>query len=145
MTKFKFKLQRILDYRETIEDKTYKEFGYCKSRLEKAEMVINRLLKEREGLNKSKNDLANNAKVMELKMLDMHIKNLNIKIKEQNKLILEIRNELQEIQDRLVKASIDKKTLEKLKERDKESYNYIVKKEEEKMVDQLVSFKNTVK
>lgn len=77
-----------------------------------------------------------------IRIWDIYVRSLDKKISYQTQVIERCHRDVDEIRTSLVKASQERKTFEKLKEIGFDDFTYNEKKEEEKFVDQLVTFKN---
>ena len=143
MNKFHFKYDNLLNIKEKHEE-------IAKGKLHKA---VERLDLEKDklnGLNKDKFNcrqqlrcqMEQGVHASQLKVYETYMHNLNQKIHHQKESIEQCSNSVNYLRTALIKASTERRTFEKLKEKEKELFNYQEKKEEEKFIDQLVTFNN---
>lgn len=143
MEKFNFKLERVLNYKETIENYKKNRYGMVKQKLDREESILNNFNEYKRSLIDEKNSLSANIKVGDFKIYSSYINTLNDKIKQQEEVVINTKHELEKAKSEMVEAVKEKKTFEKLKENEYEKYIYELKKQEDKLVDTLVSFKTT--
>ena len=75
----------------------------------------------------------------------MYINTINKKIERQKSIILKTKEELNKAKDEMLNAVKEKKIFEKLKENKYEEFISEQEKEEEKIVDNLVSYKTATR
>lgn len=143
MEKFNFKLERVLNYKETIENYKKNRYGMVKQKLDREESILNNFNEYKRSLIDEKNSLSANIKVGDFRIYSSYINTLNDKIKQQEEVVINTKHELEKAKSEMVEAVKEKKTFEKLKENEYEKYIYELKKQEDKLVDTLVSFKTT--
>ena len=144
MAAYKFRLQKVLDLRDTIESEKKNEFGLAMKRLENEKEKMRQLEAEMESYcgefeeNTAKGILVDQLKVIlnSIEYYKRNIKNQAVKIKMAQDYLETCRQEL-------IKATQERKMMEKLKEIDYKKYLYSEQKKEEKIVDDLVSFKES--
>ena len=90
-----------------------------------------------------KNECFKGTKVSNLRLINSVLDDISNNIKIQEKVISNIRNDLEKAKEELLIAAQEKKAFEKLKENDYEDYILAVKKEEEKIVDGIITFNNS--
>jgi flagellar FliJ protein len=144
MAGYNFKLQKLLDYKISIEEQKKNELSLAIKRLEEEKGVLEELLnKQKEMDSKFQKKTSEGIEVNELKLLVNYIDYYKRRIKSQRINIRMAEDYLESCRDELIKASQEKKMMEKLKEIDYEKYLYSEQKKEEKLVDDLVSFKES--
>lgn len=142
MAGYKYKLQNILKLKENVEKEKKNEFGAATQRIENEKLKLEQLNAEMYNVNTevekaasegiSINELLLQQKFKEYYKNSISYQKIKVKMAEEH---------LEECRHRLVKAVQDKKMMEKLKEIDYEKYLYKEQKNEEKLVDDLVSYK----
>lgn len=138
----KFKLQRLLDVREMIEEEKKTEMGNAVQRLEHENQELIRLHAERDVMVKEFGVVAGKGTTVgKLKEMSGYIEFFKKAEKLQKVRIKMAESYLEKCREELVKASQEKKMIEKLKEIDLKKYLYEEKLKEDKIVDDLVSFK----
>jgi flagellar FliJ protein len=144
MAGYNFKLQKLLDYKISIEEQKKNELSLAIKRLEEEKGVLEELLnKQKEMDSKFQKKTSEGIEVNELKLLVNYIDYYKRRIKSQMINIKMAEDYMESCRDELIKASQEKKMMEKLKEIDYGKYLYSEQKKEEKLVDDLVSFKES--
>ncbi|MHB1392431.1 MAG: flagellar export protein FliJ [Clostridia bacterium] len=146
MAAYKFGLQKLLDYKISMEEEKKNELSLAIKRLE---VEKNRLLELKQQQNEMNSTFQEKTSqgmaVNELKLLANYIDYYKRSIKEQRIKIKMAEDYLSTCRDELIKATQEKKMMGKLKEIDYGKYLYSEQKKEEKLVDDLVSFKESNK
>jgi len=144
MAAYKFRLQKLLNYKVSIEEEKKNELNKASKRLEEEK---NKLLAVKQKLNEMNSTFHEKTSlgmsVNELKLLANYIDYYKRSIKEQKIKIRMAEDYLSTCRGELIKATQEKKMVEKLKEIDYGKYLYEEQKKEEKLVDDLVSFKES--
>lgn len=144
MAVYKFRLQKLLDYKKSLEEEKKNELGKAFKRLEEEK---NRLFALKQSLNEMNSTFQEKTSqglaVNKLKILANYIDYYKRGIKEQRTKIKMAEEYLSICREELIKATQEKKMVEKLKETDYNKYLYNEQKKEEKLVDELVSFKES--
>lgn len=145
MAKYNFRLNKVLEYREKIEDINKTEYSIAKKRLDEEAILLEGILFHKESINYERDKLASNTTINNLRNYNLYLEDIKEKLNEQKALVEKEQVNVELVRNKLISSSIDKKVLENLKSRD--FYNYLcnMKKEEEKIVDQIVSYKSSVK
>lgn len=140
---YNFKLEKVLNYKENIENVKKGEYGEVSNKLKQAENKLMKYQNNKQIIISEKNNMKSNTSIGNLKMYNDYLKVISDDIKKQEKQISQINIELTQSKEELMEAMQEKKTLEKLKEK---SYDEFIKesnKEEEKLIDALNSFKSS--
>ncbi|EOC99305.1 flagellar export protein FliJ [Caldisalinibacter kiritimatiensis] len=145
MKKYKFKLQKILDYKEGVENKKKSLYGKLKKELEEEEKKLNQVVMRKKKLLAERNDALEGTTIKDLKAYSLYINSINDEIHQQKNIINRKREECEGAKKELIDITKERKMFEKLKEKDYKEYTYLVKKEEEKLIDQLTCFSNYIK
>lgn len=143
MMKFKFRMERVLSYKKTIENHKKNQYGRAQQNLNNEEMKLNNINQYKENMKNEKNLSATKTNVGNLAMYNNYINNITIEIKSQEKIVVESLGEVEEAKKEMVHAVKEKKMFEKLKENEYEKHLYEVQKQEEKEVDTIVSYKTS--
>lgn len=143
MAGFKFRLQKILEHRETIENIKKGEFAKKQSELNHEIEKLNILQNKRNIISKQKTD-STNTTINELQKYSNYLFILDKQIETQVLVIEEMKKKVEEVREELIEATKDKKIIEKLKLRDYQEFLYEEKKEEEKANDQFVSYNSSM-
>ncbi len=146
MAAYKFKLQKLLDYKISMEEEKKNELSLAINRLENEKNKLLELKQQQNEMNSTfQQKTSQGMAVNELKLLVNYIDYYKRSIKEQRIKIKMAEDYLSTCRDELIKATQEKKMMEKLKEIDFGKYLYSEQKKEEKLVDDLVSFKESNK
>lgn len=144
MAAYKFKLQKLLDYKTSVEEDKKNELGLAIKRLEDEKDTLQELLKKQKEMNSSfQEKTSKGLAVNELKLLANYIDYYKRSIKEQRIKIKMAEEYVLSCRNALIKATQEKKMMEKLKDIDYGKYLYNEQKKEDKLVDDLVSFKES--
>ena len=142
----KYKLQRLLDVRGMIEEEKKVEMGNAVQRLESEKNELIRINEERAIMAKEFGiEAEKGTTVGKLQEIAGYLDYFKKTEKLQKLRIKMAENYLEKCREDLLKASQEKKMIEKLKEIDLEKYIQGEKIKEDKIVDDLVSFKETKK
>lgn len=145
MAKFNFRLNKVLEYREKIEDINKNEYGRAKKILDDEVVLLEGILSHKESVNYERDKITLNTTINDLRNYNRYLENVKDKLIEQKTLVEKAQKDVESARYKLISSSIDKKTLENLKSRDLDNYLYKMKKEEEKIVDQIVCYKSSMK
>lgn len=145
MAKFNFRLNKVLEYREKIEDINKNEYGRAKKILDDEVVLLEGILSHKESVNYERDKITLNTTINDLRNYNRYLENVKDKLIEQKTLVEKAQKNVESARYKLISSSIDKKTLENLKSRDLDNYLYKMKKEEEKIVDQIVCYKSSMK
>lgn len=142
MGSYRFKLQKLLELKENLEEEKKNQLGLAFQRLKDENEKLKLLRAELNIADKELNDQAKNGiEIRELKVFTQRIDYYKSLIKQQI-LSVKMADEYVEVcRLELLKASQDKKVMEKLKDKDYVKYLYTEQKKEDRIVDELVSFK----
>lgn len=143
MMKFNFRMERVLNYKETIENHKKNQYGTAQQNLNNEEKKLDDINQYKENLKNEKNLSSIKTNAGNLAMYNNYINDITIEIKSQEKIVVEIKEKVEEAKEEMVHAVREKKIFEKLKENEYEKYLYEIQKQEEKEVDTIVSYKTS--
>ncbi len=144
MAKFKFRLQPLLNIKLQLEDSAKNELGKAVQKLEEEKEIGRSLLKYRERYINEFNEKASKmVRIDELRSYTMYISRLAKNIDDQNKNIKEASDNVDKYRDELIKIVKERKILEKLREKKFNEYLIEMSKDEQKRMDEIVSYKYT--
>lgn len=143
MMGYSFKLEKVLNYKENIENLKKTEYGDVNRRLNNEQEKLLNYNIHKENLVTQKNDSTKNINVGSLKLYNNYLQDISTNIKKQESIISDIKDELEKTKEELLIAMKEKKIFEKLKENDYNEFLSEVKKNEEKLVDGIVTFNST--
>ena len=146
MAGYKYKLQNILKLRESVENDKKNEFGVATRRFDSEKLKLEQLNAEMyckcEEIEKA---VINGISVQVLRQQQQFKEYYKFSISNQIVRSKMAEEHLLNCRLKLVEAVQDRKMMEKLKEIDYGKYLYTEQKNEEKLVDDLVSFKQSNK
>jgi len=146
MAGYKFKLQNILKLKESMEKDKKNEFGAATQRFEQEKLKLEQLNAEMCNMcSEIEKAAAVGMSIHELllqqQFKDYYLHSISNQIIRRNM----AEEHLDNCRQDLIEAVQDRKIMEKLKEIDHSKYLYAEQKNEEKLVDDLVSFKKSNK
>ncbi|HOV27377.1 MAG TPA: flagellar export protein FliJ [Pseudobacteroides sp.] len=142
MVKFKFRLQPLLNIKKQLEDSAKNELGKAVQKLEQEKEKGRVLLRHREKyINSLREKTSSVARVEELRNYTMYISSLAKKVEDQNKNIKEANDVVDKYREELIKIVKERKMLEKLREKKLNEYLIEMSKDEQKRMDEIVSYK----
>lgn len=164
MAKFIFKMQSILDIKFRLEDQAKTAYGEARARLNKEEEILEKLEDKKSyyeertrslisySEEKEKKDqivfdekdtmvISPKLNIKDIITCENGIETIKYHIKVQKIRIKQAEHELETAREKLNKAMIERKTYEKLKENAFEDFKKEIEAEEQKEIDELVSFK----
>ncbi len=145
MKAFKFKYESILSLLEKKEDNVKTKLGTAYGILDKEKNRLNNLvLEDMECSETIRKHTLSGCKLVFLRSLDIYRNDLNSRMLLQNEAIERKEQEIAAIKSELLEIVKEKKIMEKLKEKKLDEYNLTLQKIEEKTIDQLVTYKNSL-
>lgn len=142
MKKFKFTLEILLGIKEREEKDLRRELGDANNRLTQAQNVLDALKEEENNFRQDWQDsLSGGWQTPDYRQYDLYFVRLH-ELQEQQKIIFhQIEQECDKIQGRLIRIMNEIKSLLKMKAKQYEAYKKEVAREEEKAVDDIISFR----
>ena len=141
MNKFIFKLQGVLDIRRELEEQAKAEFGMAQAELNAEEQKLAALVARKED---------KIAELKELMSASLNVKKINtckegVEIlkemeKEQKLAVSRAETKVELARRKLTKAILERKTIEKLREKQLEEYKVMYEAEEQKINDEMSSY-----
>lgn len=142
MAGYKFKLQNILKLKESLETEKKNEFGAATQRFESEKLKLEQLNAEMYNMcGEIEKSVLMGTSIKELILQQQFKEYYKHSISNQIVNTKMAEEHLDNCRENLIKAVQDRKIMEKLKEIDYNKYLYTEQKNEEKLVDDLVSFK----
>lgn len=142
MGKFQFKLQPVLDYRETLEEQAKVEYGRelgVKEDIQNKIVHLNNLLDDIiDQARQSSQQLIDPFKLKQYREYQNHLKD---ELYQTERSLMQQEVVVEEKREAMVQAMTDRKSVEIIKDRQADLYKEALKKQEQKITDSLVSFK----
>ncbi|KXZ39768.1 flagellar FliJ protein [Alkalithermobacter thermoalcaliphilus JW-YL-7 = DSM 7308] len=140
--KYKFKLQKVLDIKEKMEESKKAEINSINIDIQNLNRELENLIRVREY---KKYELTQTMQegipISLLRFEENLVTSIDIKICKVKEAIFLLEERLKEKMKEYSQLAKEKKALEKLKERDLQKFKEYEKKEEDKFIDQIVTFK----
>lgn len=144
MARFKFRLQSVLTIKEKVEDLKKNEFGKAVSALAEAQRVKTEMEAMRDDcIDEFRRDIDEGIDPEAFRRYNLFIEKMKIAIKNQEQVVARAEAFVEQKRQELVEAMRDKKTLETLRDNDFEEFLIEEKKQEQKVVDEIVSYKGS--
>lgn len=144
MRRFVFSLQKVLDYRQRLEEQAIRAFAEAQRQLHNEQAVLEHLLLSREAcLN-----LSHRTHRLTVEMLDVEQKYLSVleeRIQQQHQRIEEAKALLERRRQELIVAQRERKILERLREKQYELWRQELLRAEQKALDDLASVRAVLK
>lgn len=140
MSGYKFKLQRVLDYKETLEGLKKSEYGTAIQKLNEEKEILSSYISKKSEIIKQFNTIDDKINIGSFRTYNNYISEITNRIKKQEENVMYAEREAIKIQEELLEAMKEKKSFEKLKEKDHKEFILEEKREEEKIMDQIVTF-----
>lgn len=142
MAKFVFKFQTILELKIQIEENLKNELGKAIQKLELEKEILRGIEQEREASIDEFNEVSSQGTVVEkLREYTSYISYLKGRIELQKENVNYAQNDVDRYREQLIAAMQEREMLEKLREKKHEEYMKEQLKQEQKEIDEVVSFK----
>lgn len=135
MKKFRYRLEKVLQYREIVKTEKKRELSIRLAVLREAEDKLDELYRQQAANNLPGNVVVN---AEEFFMRGQYSVRLKEEIIHQKLVILDEEKKVEEAKQAYIEAAREVKTLDMLKSKRKEQYEEYVRKEEEKFLDETV-------
>ncbi len=146
MAKFVYKMQSLLNIKLKLEEQAKNEFAAAQAALREEEEKLRILYDRREGyLEEGRNLRRENMNVKDLRANTEAIERIGDFIELQKLEIQKAEAVVEKAREKLVEAQKERKTQEKLREKAFDAFLLEIKKEENKEVDELVSYRYSQK
>ncbi|GEL66210.1 flagellar export protein FliJ [Marinilactibacillus psychrotolerans] len=134
MQPYHFSMEKILDWREDLEEVAKKEVKDCENLLIMEKQKLESLLKESRKL---KSDNLFKSNIDSVKRHSLYKDMLDENIIQQKLAIKNVEMQLNIAQEKLLKANKNKRIMEKLEEKERYGHKEAEKKEEQKQLDEI--------
>ncbi len=141
MKKFKFSMESLLNLKLSLENKKKEELGHAITLLKLEKDKLFQLENKRNDvIDLYKKGSKDKIFVLELKNYNNYLLFIKKTIEEQLLIIKKAEINVEQKREEFINATKERKILDKLKEKHYENYLYEVKQEEQKIVDEIVSY-----
>ena len=142
MAKFIFKMESILSVKQKLEDQAKAEYSIEIIKLRQEEEKLDELKKRKsEYQTKLYDAVMDTLDILKIKILEDSVENIKYNIKLQLIVIANQQKNVDRAREKLDNAMKERKTYEKLKEKAFEEFKEQINAEEQKEINELVSFK----
>ncbi|MDE7367081.1 MAG: flagellar export protein FliJ [Lachnospiraceae bacterium] len=143
MAKFFYRMQNILNIKYKLEEQAKQEFSNAQYRYRQEEERLERLKqRKRDYTEEMRGHAKERLNVMELERCNDAIALLDMRIREQKEVVFRAMTEMDQARAKLNQSIQERKTHEKLKEHQFESFLQELNAEEMKEIDELVSYQH---
>lgn len=138
MPQFKFKLQKVLDYRKIKEEEKKRELSALLKEYNKQAEILNSLREKQAGLFlELKNLQKEELNITQILFYYFYLQNLSSRIKKQIQLLEELDGKIVQKREEVIQASKERKIMEKLKERKYREFVYFLDRAEQIFLDEI--------
>ncbi len=142
MAKFIFPMESILQIKCKLEDQAKVEYSNQMARLRQEEEKLERLRSRRDTLQDMLTGLVSDVlDILRIRQLEDGVENIKYNMKLQKVVILNQQKRVDQAREKLQEAMKERKTYEKLRENAFEEFKKEVNAEEQKEINELVSFR----
>lgn len=142
MPKFIFKLQPLLSIKSQQEDNQKNELGKAVRKLEREKAALKKLRDEEEELIREFNEKSRKCTVVKLIEFNGYLSYLNSRIRLQKENVNCATRNVDKVREELLKIVKDRKILDNLKDRRYGQYLLERRKDEQRLTDEIVSYKH---
>ncbi|MCM1495359.1 MAG: flagellar export protein FliJ [Bacteroides sp.] len=143
MAKFLYRMQNILNIKYKLEEQAKQEFSNAQYRYRQEEERLEHFKKrKRDYTEEMRGHAKERLNVMELERCNNAIALMDIRIREQKEVVFRAMTEMDRARAKLNQSMQERKTHEKLKEHQFESFLQELNAEEMKEIDELVSYQH---
>ncbi len=143
MARFIFPLQNILNMKEKLEEQAKNEYSQANMRLHEAEEEEKRLKKRQaDAEDELKSILGETLDIMEIKRCEDAVEILKMYVGNQHLVVIQRNRDVEIAREKLNEAMKERKTFEKLREHAFEDFLKEMNLQEQKEIDELVSYRH---
>lgn len=141
MKKFQFKLQKLLDYRESIEEKLLGELGVLRAQHETEQKALVQAVSLHDSYRNEVRNQLSHGDVEDIKAAHRYMNELANRVTMQEQRVRQIEKLKDKKTEEVVEASKDRKVLERLRELKMAEYKSEAQHDEQKFLDDLASIR----
>lgn len=140
MKKFVFSLDKVLDYKQQIEDNLRSEHAGAVRAVVKKEEEIEQLENTHQGFVADMEGIKRNGcRIQELRFYESYLDSSRRRIDEQKEMLTNLRRQEAEKREQVIEAKKERTSIDMLKEKKQSEYDFMMQKEEEKFIEEFVS------
>ncbi len=141
MAKFKYKLQSVLDIKEKMESQEKIAYGLATAKVLEEQEVLQKLMIQKAGYDRKARELVKgDMDLLEIRACRNAVDTMKARIRNQMIELHRAQKQQEIARNRLNAVMIERKTYEKLREHKMEEFKHELLLEENKEIDQLVSY-----
>lgn len=143
---FKFNLEPVLSLKQKIEDSKKRELGEATTYKERVDSEKQLLIQSKlEALSEAKNQGNSTINIASMKAFNQYSQYMDYAIEDKNKELIEAQKMVDEKRSALLEAVKDRKILDNLKAIQREIFNEEEKREEQRILDDMVTYRFGIK
>lgn len=139
--RFKFKFQKVLDFKETMENLKLADYNKAREILISEENKLKELAKNKKNELDIRNKNVKNTTIFELKNYNMIMNHINREIEKQMLKVNNAKQMMYSKREALLEVLKEKKIMEKIKEKYYNEFIYDIKRGENSLIDEIVNFR----
>lgn len=143
MRGYNFKFNKILNYKESIENIKKVKYGEINQKLIQEEEILEKYYNYKEEIITNKKESSSKSNIGHLRLINRYLDDISSTIENQEIIITDIKRDLELAKEELLEAMQEKNVFEKLKENHYNEYILELKREEEKIIDGIITFNNS--
>ena len=141
MAKFQYKLQSVLDIKQKLENQEKIAFGLATAKLFEEQDTLQKLMLQKAGYDRQARKLLEGSiNLLEINSCRKAVETMKTRIRAQVFEVHKAEKQLDIVRQRLNEVMIERKTYEKLREKKFDEFKAELLYEENKVVDELVSY-----
>lgn len=141
MAKFQYKLQSVLDIKQKLENQEKIAFGLATAKLLEKQDTLQKLMLQKAGYDRQARKLLEGSiNLLEINSCRKAVETMKTRIRAQVFEVHKAEKQLDIVRQRLNEVMIERKTYEKLREKKFDEFKAELLYEENKVVDELVSY-----
>ena len=138
MKKFKFRLQKVLEVKQHLEKMRQQELALLLDKLKTEKIFCEKYINERDDYRQMRTRTENQgARKSEILMIEQYLQHLKKKISHQHQIVDRLERAISEKQRELRKVMMDKKSMEKYRDKQHNEYEKTVLFSEQIFLDEL--------
>ncbi len=140
MKKFVFSLDKVLGYKQQIEDNLRTEHAGVVRAVVQKEEEIEEMEGTHQGFVNNMEDIKRNGcMIQELRVYESYLDSSRRRINEQKEMLMNLRKQEEEKREQVIEAKKERTSIDLLKEKKKSEYDFMAQKEEERFIEEFVS------
>jgi flagellar FliJ protein len=141
MKKFQFDLQKLLEYRKTVEEQLLAELSGMRMEKDREIIRLQNLCTSVDMFRERMKKNLTGGTPEEIREDFCYLTDLNLLVESQKTFIVKLEEKIQRKTAEVVSASKEVKALERLKERKRQAYKKEIQEQEQKFLDELASIR----